>query len=144
MSGCSNSNNPNNYPNTTGPGPGATNPWLYIKEVDISSPYLNTHYPYGEKYNASLGNKKVNYYGDWWGSPYDRTVFPLAWGSAQTMPGPFSTSGKFSVENNKNIIDTAGILLDGKYRENLFKSGVYKYIEKFNRTNGGGAEVSEG
>ena len=29
-----------------------------------------------------------------------------------------------------------GILLDGKYRENLLDSGVYQYIEKYNRVNG--------
>ena len=129
------------YPNIPGD-------WDYIKCVTYvqDQSTQNTNYPCGEKYNecSFYPNDPVQYYGNWWGSPYDRTVFPLAWGSAQTMPGPFSTSGKFSVENNKNIIDTAGILLDGKYRENLFKSGVYKYIEKFNRTNGGGADGING
>lgn len=122
--------------------------WDYIKCVNyiLHDPKLNTNYPCGEKYNeCSVGdNNIVQYYGNWWGSPYDRTVFPLAWGSAQTMPGPFSTSGKFSVENNKNIISTAGILLDGKYRENLFRSGLYEYIEKVNGTNGGGPDGIDG
>lgn len=34
----------------------------------------------------------------------------------------------------KNILRTMGILLDGKYRENLFERGIYDYLEKF-RTN---------
>ena len=123
--------------------------WDYINCVNNSDPtnlFKNTNYPCGEKYDGCVvgDNNTVTYYGNWWGSPYDRTVFPLAWGSAQTMPGPFSTSGKFSVENNKNIISTAGILLDGKYRENLFRSGVYEYIEKVNGTNGGGPDGIDG
>ena len=34
----------------------------------------------------------------------------------------------------KSILRTMGILLDGKYRENLFERGIYDYLEKF-RTN---------
>ena len=139
LPGCTDTDN--NYPNTPGH-------WEYINCVTYiqDQSTKNTNYPCGEKYNecSRIPGDPVQYYGNWWGSPYDRTVFPLAWGSAETMPGPFSTSGKFSVENNKNIISTAGILLDGKYRENLFRSGVFEYIEKVNGTNGGGPDGIDG
>lgn len=46
------------------------------------------------------------------------------------------TSGNFNVENRKEIMETLGILLDGKYRENALPRGVFDYIEKYARTNG--------
>lgn len=102
----------------------------------------NQNYPCGEKYCLSTGDS-MKYLGKWWGSPYSRTTFPLAWGSTSTLPGPFSTSGKFSVENEKSIIQSCAILLDGKYRENMFNSGIYSYVEKYQRSGGGGTD-SEG
>jgi hypothetical protein len=42
----------------------------------------------------------------------------------------------YSPENDKNILLTLGILLDGSYRENLQPVGVYNYIEKYTRTSG--------
>ena len=45
-------------------------------------------------------------------------------------------SGNYNVENKKEIMETMGILLDGKYRENTLPRGVFDYIEKYARTNG--------
>jgi hypothetical protein len=42
----------------------------------------------------------------------------------------------YSAENDKNILQALGILLDGSYRENLQPVGVYNYIEKYVRTSG--------
>ena len=46
------------------------------------------------------------------------------------------TSGDFSPDNQKEIMGTMAIVLDGKYRENTFTRGIYDYIEKYTRTNG--------
>jgi hypothetical protein len=46
------------------------------------------------------------------------------------------TSGNFAMDNQKHIMTTMGILLDGKYRENTLPRGVFDYIEKYTRTNG--------
>jgi hypothetical protein len=46
------------------------------------------------------------------------------------------TSGNFSVENQKDILITCGILLDGKYRETTMPRGVFDYVEKYTRTGG--------
>ena len=116
-----------------------TNYPLYCKNTNSDANGKNVNYPCGEKYNLDTC-KEVTYYGNWWGSPYHRTTFPLAWGSGSTLPGPFSTTGKFSVENEQAIIESCGILLDGKYRENIFNSGVYNYVEKYQRSGGGGTE----
>ena len=47
-------------------------------------------------------------------------------------------TGKYFVENQKDIMLTCGVVLDGKYRENMFSSGIYEYIEKYVRTPGNG------
>jgi len=52
-----------------------------------------------------------------------------------THTGYFIT-GDYNVANEKNILLSLGILLDGKYRENVLDSGVYNYIEKYVRTSG--------
>ena len=45
-------------------------------------------------------------------------------------------TGDYNVENQKLILLDMGILLDGKYRENVMDSGIYNYIEKYVRTAG--------
>lgn len=42
----------------------------------------------------------------------------------------------FSVQNQKDILLNLGILLDGKYRENLLDSGIYNYLEKYTSSRG--------
>lgn len=42
----------------------------------------------------------------------------------------------YTQDNEKNILNVLGILLDGSYRENMLPSGVYNYIEKYTRTSG--------
>jgi len=45
-------------------------------------------------------------------------------------------TGTFEGENQREILNTMGIILNGKYRENILDSGIYNYIEKYVRTNG--------
>lgn len=45
-------------------------------------------------------------------------------------------TGDYRMENQQDILQSMGILLNGKYRENLMDAGVYNYIEKYARTNG--------
>lgn len=49
-------------------------------------------------------------------------------------------TGDFSVSNQKNIMNTWALLLDGKYRENTMDYGVFDYIEKYIRTDGNAPE----
>jgi hypothetical protein len=48
----------------------------------------------------------------------------------------FYISGEFNVGNRKQIMESMGIVLDGKYRENTLPRGVFDYIEKYARTSG--------
>tara|TARA_Y100000768_G_C23981509_1_gene686085 strand:+ start:1400 stop:3133 length:1734 start_codon:yes stop_codon:yes gene_type:complete len=45
-------------------------------------------------------------------------------------------TGRYYSNNKKNIMETWGLLLDGKYRENPQRDGVLNYIEKYTRTSG--------
>lgn len=47
-----------------------------------------------------------------------------------------STTGDYQSVNQREILLTMGIVLDGEYRENVLTSGVYDYIEKYTRTQG--------
>jgi len=42
----------------------------------------------------------------------------------------------FQVQNQREILQNLGILLNGSYRENVLESGVYNYVEKYVHTNG--------
>jgi len=53
----------------------------------------------------------------------------------QSGTGYYYTSD-FNQDNQKEILQTFGILLDGEYRENTQASGVFNYIEKYTRTPG--------
>jgi hypothetical protein len=52
-------------------------------------------------------------------------------------PTLFLITGNYQVANEKNILLDLAIVLDGKYREDLLESGVYNYVEKYIRTQGG-------
>lgn len=42
----------------------------------------------------------------------------------------------YNVENQREILQQLGILLNGSYRENILESGIYNYVEKYIRTTG--------
>ena len=48
-------------------------------------------------------------------------------------PLPIITNSYNSV-SKKSILNSMGILMDGKYRENVFESGIYDYLEKYRTT----------
>jgi len=63
----------------------------------------------------------------------------MAYSGSNTMTG-IMTTGAFNMDNQKNILLSMGILLDGEYRENMLTGGVYDYIEKYTRTPGSACE----
>ena len=52
-----------------------------------------------------------------------------------TATGLYVTQN-YNVENQHEILQQLGILLNGSYRENMLESGVYNYVEKYIRTIG--------
>ena len=69
-------------------------------------------------------------------TPYNN---PYAMGDTPPVTGFFLTDF-YNPQNEKNILQSLGILLDGKYRENILSAGVYNYIEKYTRTSGNGPD----
>ena len=63
-----------------------------------------------------------------------------AFNNADGSLSNYFITGKYFVENQKDIMTTFGVVLDGKYRENVFEAGVYEYVEKYIRSPGGSKE----
>lgn len=72
-------------------------------------------------------------------------AYPLVCGQSSYTPAvnPLNNTntnifitGEYSPDNQRDILDSWAILLDGKYRENEMPSGVFSYIEKYIRTTG--------
>ena len=60
---------------------------------------------------------------------------PFKNGQSNVDSGIYIT-GDYSPDNQKEIMDSWAIALDGKYRENEMPSGVFDYVEKYLRTGG--------
>ena len=58
------------------------------------------------------------------------------WNPVLNEPTGLFMTQSFSVENQKDILLNLGILLDGKYRENILDAGVYNYLEKYTSSRG--------
>lgn len=95
---------------------------------------------YLQRNDAYMRNEWANYT-NW---PYNNKPanISLLLGETTSVPlthpdgeetGIFFT-GDLNVDNQKEILITAGIVLDGDYREQTFSSGVFNYIEKYIRT----------
>ena len=59
--------------------------------------------------------------------------------SYQLSTGIFIT-GPLAVQNQKEILETMAIVLNGDYRENVLESGIYNLVEKYVRTCGAAKE----
>jgi hypothetical protein len=52
------------------------------------------------------------------------------------VPSNIYVTQYYNVENQREILQQLGILLNGSYRENMLDAGVYNYVEKYIRTAG--------
>jgi len=73
-------------------------------------------------------------------TPLPGTTFTYGMGVNPAFGNTFNSgltiTGDFHIENQKEIMETMGILLDGEYRENTLPSGIFNYVEKYTRTQG--------
>jgi hypothetical protein len=51
-------------------------------------------------------------------------------------PSGLYVTQNYNTENQREILQQLGILLNGAYRENMLEAGVYNYVEKYIRTMG--------
>lgn len=70
------------------------------------------------------------------------TSFPDKYGPGTnelTTPNHYTgifITGNLAPQNQKEILETLAIVLNGDYRENVLESGVFNYVEKYVRTKG--------
>jgi len=107
---------------------GMVSNWMWYfqrNDVNMRNEWANhTNWPY------------KNMPGDIQVPPPSLLLHPRENGSKIAYNTGFYISGNYNVENQKEIMESMGILLDGKYRENTLPRGVFEYIEKYARTNG--------
>ena len=87
--------------------------------------------------DANLRNEWSNYTN--WPYSYDPLIiqhYPLSSAYLEFMDLAQFHTGPYRTIYTKNILETMAILLDGKYRENKFDSGIYNYLEKYLTTTG--------
>ena len=119
---------------------GMVSNWMwYLKRSDAElrnewTNYSNWPYDYlpyeiDEAPVDATNNTGVGFGGD---TTYGPGINP----NDSTQSGLFIT-GDFQVANQKEILNRMGILFDGKYREGELDSGIYKYIEKYSKSDGG-------
>ena len=133
------------------PPTGVTNTFTY----SFRNCFIPQNDSFNLQYNATQSIKwisavgsSVNYSGTLTGYPVSYTygtitinnmVLPNVIGpgveSDGTPSGLFVTQD-YNVENQREILQELGILLNGAYRENMLESGVYNYVEKYIKTAG--------
>ena len=102
------------------------------KVVKLETRGLVSSYMFRFRRSDAFMRNEWNNYTNW---PYDYLPYNITqFGSPD--PTQFLITGDYQVDNAKDILYDMGIVLDGKYRENLLESGVYQYIEKRTRTTG--------
>jgi hypothetical protein len=98
--------------------------------------------------NYTPPGSSVKYYGTLTGYPvsYTSGIVTINSGVLPNVIGPgvepdgtpsgLYVTQDYNVENQREILQQLGILLNGSYRENMLESGVYNYVEKYIRTAG--------
>jgi hypothetical protein len=116
---------------------GMVSSWMWYlqrNDINLRNEWSNyTNWPYDNlPRNIILAPKIVppNYYNN---TNNHITFGPGVNGITNDGTGFYHT-GNFSVENQKEILQTFAIVLNGEYRENTLPSGVFNYIEKYVRT----------
>ena len=101
-----------------------------------------------ELVNFYTNGSKSSYYGIMMGYPvsYSYGTVTINSGGLPNVIGPgvepngapsgLYVTQDYNVENQREILQQLGILLNGAYRENMLESGVYNYVEKYIRTTG--------
>lgn len=95
-------------------------PYNYVP-VDIVAAPVEGDFPV-YRYSASLGGYELVNIGP--GVNVDNSL--TGW----------TISNTYNSQNEKDILVSLGILLDGAYRENVRPAGIYNLIEKYTRTSG--------
>ena len=132
------------------PPAGVTNTFTY----SFSNCFIQNNDAFNLQYIAthpiewSSAGSSISYYGTLTGYPvsYTSGIVTINNGFLPNVIGPgvepngtpsgLYVTQDYNVENQREILQQLGILLNGSYRENMLESGVYNYVEKYIRTTG--------
>ena len=67
---------------------------------------------------------------------FDASSNPVPYPNIPYYKTDFRITGNFDAGNEKDIMITWALIMDGKYRENELDAGVLNYVEKYVRTSG--------
>lgn len=112
---------------------GLVTSWMFIfqrNDINMRNEWSNyTNWPYDNLPDniafAPEGNNDPNY-----ASSIGPFINPSGYDTG------YYTTGDFSQNNQKNILLTAAILLDGEYRELDLPTGIFQYLEKYKANTG--------
>ena len=128
--------------------------WMFIfqrSDINLRNQWTNyTNWPYNNvipddvmlaPFNPSPALTEQNGYpnpcaGSSGTYPYIGPGQDLSGNDTAVYPSGLFITKYYNVENQREILQQLGILLNGSYRENTLEAGVYNYVEKFIRTTG--------
>ena len=94
-----------------------------------------TNWPYSNLPNNIINAPDTSDFQSSDGNYYGPAKNPSLQNNVTSNTGLYIT-GDYSSDNNKQILQTLGIVLNGDYRENLLTREIYDYVEKYTRTQG--------
>ena len=103
------------------------------KVINLESRGLVSSYTFRFRRSDAFMRNEWSNYTNW---PYNYLPYNIT-STGSPAPPLFLITGNYETANIKNILLDLAIVLDGKYREDLLESGVYNYVEKYIRTEGG-------
>ena len=125
---------------------GMVSNWMFYfqrSDVNLRNEWSNyTNWPYNYVPNdiilAPVDGKYIIYRPDALNNLVAVSIGPGV--NPDGTPTGLAITPVYTPENDKYILISLGILLDGSYRENIQPSGVFNYIEKYTRTSGNAPE----
>jgi len=116
---------------------GMVSSWMWAfqrSDINLRNEWSNyTNWPYTDVIPQQLGFGEAS--GHWFLPCLSGGIGPGFDPSGNQDTG-YMITGDYNPDNQKNILMNLGILLDGKYRENVLDAGVFDYVEKYVRTPG--------
>ena len=114
--------------------------WMFLfqrSDINLRNQWSNyTNWPYsGVIPDDVVPAARTGTYPNPCSPPKPITIGPGVEPDGTTSTGLYVTQD-YNVENQREILQQLGILLNGSYRENMLESGVYNYVEKYIRTTG--------
>jgi len=122
---------------------GMVSSWMFFlrrSDANLRNEWSNyTNWPYNFLPNPiSYSNEKTGYTNPYYDA-INTPLYPNELGPSIQANGNATglyTTGAYTIDNQKEILQTMGILFDGKYRENTFTSGIFNYCEKYLKSQG--------